>query len=265
MIGALVARHLRQHAVLLLAVALGPALFEIVLVNAAALVESGAGFRALLGQLPAVFQETLSSYIGVLSFSSMVALGFQHPVTLAAGTAAVVVLATLPAGERDTGMLDLILSRPVSRRVYLAAVLAAVVVAALLPPAALLAGSAIGLVLVDVPGELPASQYLVATAELAVLLLAASGWTLLLACTSRRRGRAIAQSAGFALTAYILEFVAEVRQGLGWIRWASPFHYFKPIPAAVLSQWSWRDPAVLLGIFVVTVALAAWSFQRRDV
>jgi beta-exotoxin I transport system permease protein len=261
----LLARNLRHQRNLLAALVLGLAAFEMLLVVAVAQLEAGPGLRAMVDMLPAAIREALASQLSLLSFASAVAFGFQHPFAIAASVSFVVLAATVPAAERESGLLDLILARPVSRSRYLIAVTIPVVIGALLLPLAQLAGAVMGLSIVRTPGALPWTRYLPSAAGLATVLLAVGGYTLLLATGARRRGPAVARAVGFTLAMYVLEALANIWKALEWIRWASPFHYFNPVQSAVLGSIPARNPVTLVVVFLVATALAFASFGRRDV
>lgn len=97
------------------------------------------------------------------------------------------------------------------------------------------------------------------------LLLALGGFTLLIAAGATRRGPAVARAVGVILVLYLVEFLAEFWSGLEWFRWISPFHYYKPISAAVASHTPIQNPLALLAMFSVMTALAFVRFNRRDV
>lgn len=265
MIRALFMRNLRHHAVLLLALWLGLVLLELAIVRIGAQIETGPGIRAILEQvLPQQLRQVIIGQVDLLSFTGLVGFGFQHPLVLTAAAAFLMVVATIPAGERETGLLDLILARPLPRARYLLAVLLLVVLGALLFPAAILAGAALGLATVQVPEQVSLGSYGPAAANLAALLLAVGGGTLLLASRARRRGVAAAQAAGLWLLFYWLDVLAGIWKPLASVSWLSPFHYFRPMESVVLRTTPWFGLAVLLGIFLAGATLSLLQFRRQD-
>lgn len=265
MTATLLARNLRHHGRLILALALGVAAFEVALTYAAAQIESSTGLRTLFQMLPPAFRDAFASQFSLISFASAVAFGFQHPFVLAATVAFVVVVATIPAGECETKLLDLIQARPVPRSRYLLATLVLVILGAAVLPLSTLAGSCVGLALVDLPGELPWTRYISSALGLSTLLLAIGGCTLLISAGAKRRGSAVAQAVGLTLGSFVVEILAEAWPALRYIRWMSPFHYFKPVTAAVIPLTPPENPVVLLAIFAAAAALAFARYQRRDI
>ncbi len=265
MILSLIGRNLRHQGRLLLALMLGFVLLESLIVAIASQIESGPGFRGLIEQfLPPAIREALLSQFGVASMSGMVAFGFHHPAVLTAALAFVIVVATLPAAERETGLIDLILSRPLRREIYLFAVVATLLVGVIVLPAALVAGAAAGLARLESDAALPWTRYLAPAAGLATLMLAVGGYTLLLAAGTKRRGAAVAYASGLTIALYLLGFLANLWEPIRMLRVLTPFHYFDPIRAAVIPHTPVRNPAVLLGIFAVGVLAALWRFRRQD-
>ena len=265
MIRALTLRQLRHQRALFAAVWLGLAALEWLLVVVVARIEMGPGIRALFEQfLPPAIRVLFGSLLGSASFGGLVAFGFTHPAGLVAAIGFIVVVATLPAGERESGILELILSRPVPRVRYLAAVVLLLVVAAVVLPLGLLAGAALGLQQVDNPDELSWTRYVYASTGLTCLLLAIGGYTLYFATGASRRGRAVALAVGWTVTLLWIEILAQLWAPLERVRWISPFHYYDPMGYVVAAGAPLYHPAVLLGVFVVATAAAFRRFHRQD-
>ncbi len=266
MIGALFRRNLRHAARVLAVLMLGLAAFEVLLALGVVRLEQSADVRALVERLmPPVVRQLVGEPLALLSFGGGLAFGFAHPVVLIACGAFVVAAATIPAAERETGLLDLILARPVARPAYLAAVLGLVAVGAVLMPAALVAGAALGTALADPAAPLPASRYVPAAAQFAVLLLGMGGLTLAFASGARRRGPAVARSVGVLVASLMLEVLGDFWPPLATIQWLSPFHYYAPIPAVTERATSPLGVAVLAAFAAASVAVAFARFSKTDV
>ncbi len=244
---------------------MGLVLIEGLVVWISARIETGPGLRFFLEQLlPPDLREALSSQLALLSLAGAVGFGFQHPLVLVAAIAFVIGAATIPAGERESGLLDLLLARPAPRSRYLAAVVLLVVLGAVVLPSALLVGAAVGLGLVEADGEIPWTRYAMSAAGLSTLLMAIGGYSLLIATGAARRGLATAWAVGLTLAFFWLDATADMWQPLRALRWLSPFAYFRPIPAAVIPHTPLENPLVLLTVFAACVAAAFYRFGRRD-
>lgn len=258
-------RLLRLHAPLLAVVAGGAFVFEVFMVWVSAQLDTGLGLRTLLEQLlPPDARAVVFEQLGVATFEGAVAFGFQHPIFLVAVLGFAVVAGTVPAAERETGFLDLVLARPVPRWTYLAGVLLLVVTGAVVLPLAILAGAAVGLATVDgVPPGLHWTAYIPAAVALAALLLAVGGVALLAGAGARRRGPAVGKVVALLLALYWLHLVGPLWDLLATARWLSPFSYFDPagVAAAGLSV---RDLAVLAGVSLAAVGCAFVEFRRQD-
>jgi ABC-2 type transport system permease protein len=262
-IRSLLRRGIRQHAGLLAVLTGGLFLFEWAVVWVAARIDMGPGFRDLLGTLlPPQVVEVIFGQFGFASFGGSVSFGFQHPMALIAGTAMVMVMATCPAQERESGFLDLILSRPLTRARYLTAAALLSGIAAILPSLGLLAGCAVGLAVVDSPQAITWTRYLAPAAMLALLLATVGSYVLLLATGARRRGVAIAQAVGITLLFYWLDFMGAYWELLATARRLSPFHYFDP--AGATNLFPTADAAVLSVVVVAAVAGAFFNFRRQN-
>jgi hypothetical protein len=265
-IARLVRRNLAHHGLLLVALAVGVGALEALIAVLAARIEAGPGLLSLLAQLvPEGMRGVLMSQLEYVSFAGVVGFGFGHPVILVATVAFVVVATTIPPAERESGFLDLVLSRGPSRAAYVTAAAALAVVGSAVLPLAVLGGAAVGLALVEARGELPWTRYVASAEGLALLLLAIAGATLAISCGCKRRGPAVARAVGLVLALYVVETFADLWRPFGAIRWLSPFRYFRPVPAAISGSLRGADAAVLLGIFVAGVAVAVWRFRRSDV
>ena len=108
MIRALVLRELRHQRRLLLCLFAGALGLEFLLVQIAAAFQEGPGLQSIIDALPPGLRRFLAGQIGELSFASFVAFGFQHPAVMTMGIALVVLNATLPAAERESGVLELL-------------------------------------------------------------------------------------------------------------------------------------------------------------
>ena len=264
MIRTLVARNLRQHLPILGVLGLGLFLFEVAIVWVAARIDLGPQFRVFLQTLlPPGFVDVIFSQFGFGSFAGTVSFGYQHPMTLISGIAMIVVMATLPAYERESGFLDLILSRPLHRIRYMVASILGVLLTALVVAVGALLGSAFGLSIVDIPETVVWAEYIPSAVGLFLLLAAVGCYTLLFATEAKRRGIATAQAVGITLLFYWLDFMGDYWDLLEQARRLSIFSYFDPA-AAARSGIPERDLLVLGLTIVLCTTGAILNFRRQD-
>jgi ABC-2 type transport system permease protein len=265
MIRPLFTRNLRHHLVLLIVLLAWLALVELLIVWIVGHIERGPGVRQLFEQvLPLGMQQVLGSQLGMLSFTALAGFGFQHPLALAGAIAFVIAVATVPAGERESGFLDLVMARPVPRVSYFFAVLLLLLLGAFAMPLAPLLGLRAGLGLLQSTVEIEWSRYAPGALGLACILLTISGYTMLLASFARRRGTAAAQATALTLIFFWIDLLSPIWEPIRAIDWISPFHYFKPVRSAITGDAPWDHYLLLLGISLITTALALLIFRRRD-
>ncbi len=264
MIRAIFLRNIRHHLGLLGVLSLGLFLFQLAMVWFAARLDLGPQFRAFLQTLiPPGLVDVIFNQFGFGSFAGTISFGYQHPLVLISGIALVIVMATVPAQERESEILELILSKPVPRRAYLGANLLSVLFTVLLISAMVLAGSAFGLMIVVAPVDVGWTDYLPSALVLFLLLMAVGSYGLLFSTEAPRRGIATAQAVGITLLFYWLDFMGDYWDLLETARYLSPFFYFDPARAAQAGLAP-RDIWVLLGISLALVPAAFLNFQRQD-
>jgi ABC-2 type transport system permease protein len=166
------------------------------------------------------------------------------------------------AGEEENGTLSLLLAYPLSRTRLLAqkyavlvtgtAVLCGVHLATML-----IANAAIGL-------DMPAGDLIGAHVSLLLLGLAVATVAFATGAAAGKRGLTIAVGAAFGIVAYLLNIVAQLVEGLFWMRRLSLFYYYggaEPLRLGLRPAYA----AVLLAVSVAAAVVAWLSFARRDV
>ena len=74
---------------------------------------------------------------------------------------------------------------------------------------------------------------------------------------------AVGVTAGIAAGSYLIDILALSVNGLGWLQRLSPFFYYRD-PESIFRGLDPIDAIVLGAIAVVSVAIAVWAFERRD-
>jgi ABC-type transport system involved in multi-copper enzyme maturation permease subunit len=296
---ALILRQLKHHLPLLCGIALAMFCFELMMVWIAASIDVGLDFQTLLEVvLPEAMQRLVGDQFGLASFRGAVAFGFNHPMVIVATVAAVISLCTVPAGERETGLLDLVLARPVTRARYLGAHVVLLLAPVLLYPLVLVTAAAVGISIAGGPeagaavsggvgpggvgfggtgfggtgfgdggpgSATPArwTEYIGPALALAPLLLVVGGYTLLFAAGSKRRGQAVTLAVSVTLGFYTFAFLTSLWPRLkGWER-ATIFDYYDPV-GIVNGVGSATDSLVLLLLAIVLIAGAFVRFRRQQ-
>ena len=265
MIPALLRRQVQHHLKLLMAVGGGLAAIFSFLIWISSQIEFNSAFITVIETLlPPALSEMMLSQFSVISFGAFLGFGFQHPVVLVSSIAFMVIAGSIPAAERENGLLDLIMARPLSRGQYIASIIIMVAASAGILAAVLLATVFVGLQIIKHPEELPWTDYIQPSIAFALLMAAIGGYTLLLSSAAQRRGQAVARAVGLTLALFFVEVIADQWEPMARLRWISPFHYFDPIQAAAGSGLEVFQVMVLLVIFVASSFSAIWIFRRRD-
>ena len=158
--------------------------------------------------------------------------------------------------------MELLLANPISRVAFagqrLAAAGAALTAVAAMPGAVLL-------ILVPAIGmDIPLSRVVAAAVGLVALAWCFAGIAFLTGAATGRRGHVLAVTGVIAVATYMANALGGMVDGLGWLRYLSPFYYF--IGTDPL-QTGWHPGALLLLVAVAAVTTTAGVilFDRRDV
>lgn len=261
---ALVFRSLRRSRGLLISLGGVLATFQVLVVIAASYLREQRVFSQVVAMLPPFAQQFFGAFL--TSYTGMVAFGYWHPVVVIAFVGVGIVVASEPAADRESGVVDLVLARPVARRAVITRSVLVTMLTTVAFASLMVTTTTASLLVAGGPSA--ARPALTIVARLAANLVAVS-WclgALALAASTVLRGRGTAAGvAGLAaFAAYLLNVLGDASSRFRPYALYSPFHYFQPI--AVLSGGSrWRpDVALLVSVAAVLTlaAYAAWS--RRD-
>lgn len=166
------------------------------------------------------------------------------------------------AGEEAAGRLELLLSAPVSRRRVIlekagAVALLVVVLAVLLFTTLVVGVAAVRL-------DMGVAQLAAACVSLVLLTWALAALALAIAGATGRRGLSLGVTAAVAVAGYLVDSFAPLVDSLAGVRPASPFYLYRGNQPLV----NGLDPlhaGTLAAATLLLVAVAAWSFDRRDI
>jgi len=242
-------------------------LFQIVIVGQAAEIQRTSSFGRIAELVPAFLQRGLGSQAMLLAtFRGTVAFGYFHPVVCLIVTFIAMYIATEPAHEVESGLVDLELARAIPRHRLLTRSLLLAELAIAGSILLMGAGTSLGARIFDAAGmDLPsASTRVRLLVNLAATASCFTGFALLAATVSKRWVTAFTTAALAAVVLYLLDFLA-----IGWpfvrnLAWISPFHYYPALSIVAGDSPFRRDVAILFGAGGVFAAAAFWSFGRRD-
>jgi ABC-2 type transport system permease protein len=224
----------------------------------------GASFKDIFdsGILPPKFSQFGGG--DIFSLTGAVAIGFIHP--LAVGMIlifAVGFTSAAIAGERQRGTLEVLLSRPISRRGAYATLAVAGALFVGVAVAGLIAGSLIGAALVGRTSELGVGGLPLLWLNGALLYWAIGAIGLLASASSDRLTPALGVSLAVVFTSYFFDVLGSLWPDAKGLQTYSLFHYFDP--KAILTGFpDATDLAVLAAVTVLAVAAALVVFPRRD-
>ena len=240
--------------------------FQILLIAHAAEIERSQAFGRVAELVPGFLQRGLGAQaMQLATFKGSVSFGYFHPIIVCAVSLIATYLATEPAHEVESGLVDLVLARAVPRRRLITRSLVLSFSTVIALTLVMLLGTYIGLQWIAPAFAWPQPGTL---ALLAVHLVAVA-WCcasigLLLAASLKRWTTAFTIGAGIVVVGYLVDFLA-----LGWppartIAWFFPFNYYPALYILGGTAWTVRDLGVLFSATAIFTALAYWKFERRD-
>ena len=260
-------RHLAgRHAVFLAVSGFILGGFEFLISGIVSTVNVSGALQELLKYTPPFMQTIImEQFLGGLSSKSILAFGWNHPISLALGAAVAIVLASRAvAGEIESGVLELTLSQPISRSRYICAqilfALGSLAAVSLLGAAGTLFGErAYGLDL------FPAGVLLKLAFGFFLLQAAWYGIALALSVFAREIGRVATAGFLLALTSYLISVIAKLWKHAAFLLPYSINTYFSPQSVLVDGTLEARAVLILSAVFLVSSGIAFRRFSRRDI
>ncbi|MEP7271082.1 MAG: ABC transporter permease subunit [Acidobacteriota bacterium] len=265
---ALLANSLRRVRFLVLTLGVLMAGFQILLTLVAGSIERSHGFGDLSALIPDFMQQIMGpAFVGLMSFGGIVCVGYFHLAVMGSLIGLVIAVATEPAAEIESGVMDLILSRPIARPWVILRSVVLLVICTVFVLLMMMLGTSAGLRLLAPVGAVwPTCQLIRSLAiNLGVLMFCWGGITLAISSTCRRRSIAGALAGVLALTTFLLDYVARAWEPAESVAWLSPFRYYSPLDLVTGLGIPAKNLWVLGGIGVAGIAFAYWYFSRRDI
>ncbi len=172
------------------------------------------------------------------------------------------------SGEIGRGTMDLILSLPVRRVTVIIAPGVVASLGAVVLAGSVLAGTTLGLLTVDLPGNVSPWQLLPGAVNLSCMTFCLTGATMFISSFNRDRWRTIALSGGFFVVSFIIEMVWRLWPGGDWLKYFTFLSAFQPqrlILKKEIGSLAWQCNAVLLGLGLIAYLAAAIVLSRRDI
>jgi beta-exotoxin I transport system permease protein len=224
----------------------------------------GREFAVLLesGIIPDAFLRLMGA--DPFSLTGAVALGWVHPIGIALLVMLPVGLGAMAiAGERQRGTLEVLLSRPLSRRALFTTHLLTLVLVACLVTAAAVAGTVAGAAVYDVTDQLDPGALAFLALNTVALVTALAAIALAASASFDRLAAPVGIAIAVLLLGYVLEFLGTLWPDAAFLQPYSPFHYLAPLDV-LAGRGNPADIVVLIGVAAVATAYGLWRFPRRD-
>ena len=191
-------------------------------------------------------------------------LGMEHPLAIAfIGIFAVGSTAGAVAGERERGTLEVLLTRPISRRTLYVTLAAAAAILIGVVLGALLIGQIIGMAIQNVTDQVELANMPLVFLNGLMLWGTFAAFGLAASVTFDRHAPAIGLSMAFLLINYFLEILGSLWTDAKWTQPYSLFHHWQP--GNILTGKADPFDFALLGLAIlIPVAYALIVFPRRD-
>ena len=224
----------------------------------------GTQFQGLFesGTLPPQFAQFGGG--DIFSLTGAVALGFVHPIAVGLNLVFAVGFATAAvAGERQRGTLEVLLSRPLSRRVVYATLALAGDIFIAITIAGLSLGSLIGATITGRTAELGVGNLPLMWLNGVLLYWAFGAIGLLASVSFDRLSPAVSLTLAVVLISYFLDVLGSLWPDAKGLQPLSLFHYVDP--KSVLAGFPNRGDFLVLALATLAAVFAALAiFPRRD-
>lgn len=168
---------------------------------------------------------------------------------------------SLIAKEEDSGTLEVLLSRPISRAKLLAGkALAGLIIVLAVSLVALIAAT---IVCKLVRLEVAFDRIILATLLSTLLALVFGAIAFAVAAHGRARAASVGIAALFSIGSYLMSSLDDVVQVLRWPAKLLPYHYYRP-GEVLTGNFDWYFAAVLFWTVIVLGVFSYFSFRERD-
>ncbi len=264
----LLVHSIKRVRMLLLAMGLLLAAFQVLIVLVGAEIQASGSFSQFANLIPPFVRQMFGPEFDVfLSFDGIVSLGYFHLAVMGSLIGIVIAMATVPTSEIETGFIDLLLSRPLARYWIITRAVALVVVTIIFMLAMIMLGTWAGLnIFGPADTRWPGPGLILSLAlNLGALLLCWGGVALAVGSITRRRGVAGAIAGMLALSSFLLDYIGRVWEPARAVAWLSPFGYYSPLDIVRGSSIPRHHIIVLVGVALTCAAAAYIAFSRRDI
>jgi ABC-2 type transport system permease protein len=242
-------------------------LFQFLLLYLVTTFDTTAMLSAILEQMPPMMKAFLQdSFFSMLTYNGAAAFGFNHPIVL---ILLVITAVNIPAHhitrETETGTLELLLAHPFRRRTLIFSLWIAGCLILFLIIASALIGSYLSIILYHELSRQIVINLLQIGFNLWLLIVLIFSYTMMIAVFARQGLRAGNLSAVITFVFYLLFFLAQIWDVLGFTKPFNIFSYFEP-QAIMFGKGNFDlDVLVLTGLILLCFWVSLRRFERKDI
>jgi ABC-2 type transport system permease protein len=224
----------------------------------------GSQFRDMMNS--GLIPKQLTEFGGgdLFSLPGAIAIGFIHPIALILSSVFAVGFATAAiAGERQRGTLEVLLARPIPRRIVYFTLLVCALIFISVVMAAFLTGAFVSATVNGVVGEITPDRFLLVWLNGVLLFGAIAAIGLAASVSFDRLSPALGITLAVVLVSYFLQILGSLWPDAKGLQPYSLFHYLDP-RALLTGQAALFNFAVLGVVALVAIVAALAIFPRRD-
>ncbi|THA81556.1 ABC transporter permease subunit [Streptomyces sp. A0592] len=253
---------------MLVALIVGMAVFEALIVVVANAIPPGQLFSGDGKGPPSAYRAFSGSSgdVSIASYPGLLGAGLTHPFCIAMQLTAIGSLAAAAvAADVESGTVELVMVRPVSRTRLLTERTAALVLAAVALNLAATVTVAVGVALSpDIHRAVPIGGVFAAGVMGLGFALCLIGPAMAVSAAGRRRAQVVGATIAIGAVGFAVNFIALAWAPAAPLRFLSPFHYYAPGDALAKGAVLWPQLGILVGAGVLGILLAHLLLQRRD-
>ncbi|MFD9078392.1 ABC transporter permease subunit [Streptomyces erythrochromogenes] len=253
---------------MLVALIVGMVVFEALIVVIANTISPGQLFSAGGKGPPSAYRAFSGSSgdVSIASYPGLLGAGLTHPFWIAMQLTAIGSLAAAAvAADVESGTVELVMVRPVSRTRLLAERTAALVLAALALNLAATLTVAAGVALSpDIRRAVPLGGVFAAGVMGLGFALCLIGPAMAVSAAGRRRAQVVGATIVIGAVGFAVNFIALAWSPAASLRFLSPFHYYAPGDALAEGGVLWPQLGILVGVGALGILLAHSVLRHRD-
>jgi ABC-type transport system involved in multi-copper enzyme maturation permease subunit len=239
--------------------------FEFLMCGIVSTTNISGALQELMKSIPPFMRVMITDFLGGLSDRGMLAFGWDHPIAQALGTAPAIVLGMRAiSGEIEGGVMELVMSQPLSRRQYVVAQVAFAAFALAVLSIGGMAGTVVGerIFRIDV---FDFGSLLKLGLNFFLLQIVWYGISLAFSVLGREAGRVASAAFLVVLLSYLVNVIAKLWGNAAFLLPYSLHTYYSPRAVLVDNTLAEKPVVVLCVAFAVCIGFVTWHFERRDI